>query len=149
MFRTEPMQKRYLSQVVQLEAEIASYPWSQGMFLEELFLNSFFRVVVQLPERVIGFLVARQFPDAWHLLNVGILPEFRRQSWARKLLTEWMEMVKQTPDLVLLLEVGVSNQPAIKLYESMGFFPIHRRHDYFVGKKGVEDAWLMQGFCIP
>lgn len=38
------------------------------------------------------------------------------------------------------LDVRVSNQPAIALYESMGFIILHRSKNYYEGK---EDGLLM------
>ena len=43
---------------------------------------------------------------------------------------------------VLLLEVRISNDPAISLYEKMGFTVAGRRPNYYHNPK--EDAWILR-----
>lgn len=68
------------------------------------------------------------------LLSIAVAPEYRRQGIAKLLLA-------QLPDLPVFLEVRVSNEGAIQLYESQGFRITGRRKGYY--KLPPEDAFVM------
>lgn len=57
----------------------------------------------------------------WHIENVAVLPEYRGQGIAKKLLQHVFDTYGRQGAMRFTLEVEVDNQPAIKLYESTGF----------------------------
>ena len=65
------------------------------------------------------------------LLRVGVAPGFRRRGFARALLVEGLERLRDAEVQVCFLEVRVDNQSAIYLYESLGFSCTGLRRGYY------------------
>ena len=60
--------------------------------------------------------------DECHIGNIAVHPEYRNQGIATKLLNELLRDCKKEHGTVnLLLEVRVSNEPAINLYTKLGY----------------------------
>ena len=76
------------------------------------------------------------------MMNVAVLPAYRNQGIGRKLIVNLIDRLKENGVYCLTLEVRASNQPAIHLYESMGFEVIGRRPNYYKAQK--EDALILK-----
>lgn len=74
------------------------------------------------------------------IARIATDPEFRKQGLAKALIQKGIEMAQEQQAEEFSLDVRVSNQPAIALYESMGFIILHRSKNYYEGK---EDGLLM------
>jgi len=90
---------------------------------------------------VVGYLIADAFVDVWHLMNVSVVPEHRRQAIASDLLEEYFEITEDKPHRGHTLEVRVSNEAAIRLYERLGFVARGIRRGYYTDNR--EDAMIM------
>ena len=58
------------------------------------------------------------------ILSVAVLPAFREKGLATKLLEETEKQTFRNDAIEMLLEVRISNLPAIRLYEKYGFLPM-------------------------
>ena len=141
-FRIVPMTAAHLPQAAALEKVcFPADPWS-----EELFRTALGRphTVLLLAEgedgTVLGYAVLSAVLDEGNLDNIAVAPHCRRQGVADALLSALAKFGRASLS-VLLLEVRVSNLPAIALYEKHGFVPVGRRKDYYETPK--EDALLM------
>ena len=74
-------------------------------------------------------------------IGVDVLPEYRRQGIAAKLLQVFLDFAKANKLAFLTLEVRASNYDAIALYGSRGFRSVGRRKNYYEHPK--EDAIIM------
>ncbi len=89
----------------------------------------------------LGFLLYRALLDEVEILTLAVDPSQQRQGIARQLLAA---MEARHPETRCFLEVAVTNQPAIVLYQQCGFQEIARRTGYYrQGGKPV-DAIVMQ-----
>lgn len=88
--------------------------------------------------RMVGFIAgdARTSP-AW-IATLGVLPAYRRRGIGRALLAACEAQLPRGP---VRLSVRVSNQPARRLYESMGYRPIGLWRAYYSDR---EDALVME-----
>jgi ribosomal-protein-alanine N-acetyltransferase len=134
-----------LSDVEAIERiERASYrtPWSRSMFASELAKPSShsFGAIDEQGE-LVGYLVLSRYVDAWHVMNVAVAPERRRQGIASALLRRLLEVTKDDPLRGYTLEVRVSNVGAIALYERFGFVARGVRRGYYTDNR--EDALIM------
>ena len=125
--------------------ERASYPtpWSRSMFAGELAKPSSISLGAfdEQSGELVGYLVISRYVDAWHVMNVAVAPERRRRGIARTLLDRLFAETASDERRGYTLEVRVSNEGAIKLYESLGFVRRGVRRGYYTDNR--EDALIM------
>ena len=124
--------------------ERASYPtpWSRSMFASELAKPSSLSFgAVDETGTLVGYLVLSRYVDAWHVMNVAVAPERRRQGIASALLHRLLELTKDGALRGYTLEVRTSNLSAIRLYERFGFRRKGIRRGYYTDNR--EDALIM------
>src|SRR5919109_1201242 len=127
------------------EIERASYktPWSRSMFAGELAKPSSICLGAFDPEtgELLGYLIISRYVDAWHVMNVAVVPEHRRRGIASALLSRLFELTGRDTRRGYTLEVRVSNTGAIRLYERLGFRSRGVRRGYYTDNR--EDALVM------
>ncbi|MBF0357571.1 MAG: ribosomal protein S18-alanine N-acetyltransferase [Magnetococcales bacterium] len=138
------MKKKHLVKVVDLDGKIAQSPWTMPMFLEELELGSFCRVLLDEYGEVIGYCISRLQVDEWHLLTVGINSSHRNMGLGSRLLKDLIRKAALNYDKAVLLEVRSSNAVAINLYKKHGFTVLHIREGYYKTAQAAEDAVVMK-----
>ncbi len=124
--------------------ERASYPtpWSRAMFVAELRKPGSLAIGAFGPDDVlIGYAFVSRYVDAWHVMNVAVLPSHRRRGVAKALLERVFEITDADPRRGYTLEVRVSNADAIRLYEQLGFESRGLRRGYYTDNR--EDALIM------
>jgi len=135
-FQIGKMKIEDLPQVLEIEKQLFSEPWNEKMFLEELENHDAF--VLEKREKIIGYICGWEIDDFFEITNVGIAPEFQRQSWGEKL----VKFICEKENILhYFLEVRESNFAARKLYEKLGFHKVGVRKNYY--HKPVENAVLM------
>jgi [ribosomal protein S18]-alanine N-acetyltransferase len=124
--------------------ERASYPtpWSRSMFAAELRKPSALALGAYLETgELVGYAFVSRYVDAWHLMNVAVAPAHRRKGIATVLLERLFEVTSGDPRRGYTLEVRVSNNDAIRLYERLGFRSRGIRRGYYTDNR--EDALIM------
>jgi ribosomal-protein-alanine N-acetyltransferase len=127
------------------EIERASYPtpWSRSMFAGELAKPSSICLgaVDSGTDELVGYLIISRYVDAWHVMNVAVRPTHRRRGIARGLMERLFEVTARDARRGYTLEVRVSNDAAIQLYEALGFRARGIRRGYYTDNR--EDALIM------
>ena len=82
--------------------------------------------------RAAGFSLARTVADEAELLLIAVDPIFRRRGVARHLLDHFIAGAKAEKVRRVHLEIREGN-PAVAMYRDLGFEPIGRRRDYYLG----------------
>jgi ribosomal-protein-alanine N-acetyltransferase len=90
---------------------------------------------------LLGYVVNSRYVDAWHVMNVAVDPDRRRRGIATTLLERLFELTRDDERRGYTLEVRISNEDAIHLYEKLGFEPRGIRRGYYTDNK--EDALIM------
>lgn len=125
--------------------ERVSYPtpWSRSMFASELAKPSSLSLAAAETEtgELVGYLILSRYVDAWHVMNVAVAPTHRRAGIATRLLVRLFEVTADDERRGYTLEVRVSNEGAIKLYERLGFEARGVRRGYYTDNR--EDALIM------
>ncbi len=76
-----------------------------------------------------------------HVVSVAVRELYRRQGIATAVLRTAMGNGRESYDASeCYLEVRVSNEPALVLYDQMGFSRVKRNYGYYMDG---EDAWMM------
>jgi [ribosomal protein S18]-alanine N-acetyltransferase len=137
------LELRDLNAIEAIERVSYPTPWSRSMFAGELAKPSSLSLGAFDPEsgELVGYLVISRYVDAWHVMNVAVTPEHRRRGIARALLDRLFEVTASDERRGYTLEVRVSNEGAIKLYEAMGFVARGVRRGYYTDNR--EDALIM------
>ncbi len=134
---------------INLDTLPENYPEYFFRQIQERYAEAFFVAVKE--GKVIGYIMCRMeggishFGLRWvrrgHIVSVAVLQEYRRQNIASELITQSMkalEMVYAAKEVIL--EVRISNQAAVKLYDKLRFKRIRTLRTYY---RNGEDAQLM------
>lgn len=136
------MELRDLDAVLRLENKLFSHPWNRDAYLYELTQNPFaFYWVVEEQDSLIAYIGSWLSGDQAQITTLGVDPNFQGNGYAKRLIETLLDLCQQKDIPVVSLEVRVSNQKAIRLYEHMGFKRVARRNDYYTQPN--EDAYLM------
>jgi ribosomal-protein-alanine N-acetyltransferase len=120
-------------------------PWSTAQFKEEFagIPTTRFMSVAEDGNTIVGYcgvFVPAPGIEA-DILTVAVLPAYRRQGIAKEFMRQIEEYAVQRQASAMMLEVELSNESAIKLYESLGYMKISVRMDYYGPGK---DAHVMR-----
>lgn len=128
--------------VLDIERQGYSYPWSEAVFLD-CFKDSYRLVGVCHGGVLVGYAITAYVVDEAHLLNLCVHPRFRGEGVGRYLLKQVLASAAHEGMVRLLLEVRISNVPAVELYRREGFEDLGVRPDYYPSSDGREDARVM------
>lgn len=138
----EEMTENDLSEVVKIEDQSFSDPWSCNMFKAEL-LNPFSNVWLARDRSgtLMGYICFWIIEDEAHILDLAVHPHFRGRGVGSLLISVSLDYWKIKGIRIVYLEVRESNVIACKLYEKFGFKIMMRRIKYY--RKPIEDAFIM------
>jgi ribosomal-protein-alanine N-acetyltransferase len=137
------LQLRDLPAIERIERESYATPWSRSMFAGELSKSSSICLGAFDDEtkKLVGYLIVSRYVDAWHVMNIAVSPALRRGGVATAMLQRLFELTAGDGRRGYTLEVRVSNQAAISLYERLGFQQRGIRRGYYTDNR--EDALIM------
>jgi ribosomal-protein-alanine N-acetyltransferase len=137
------LQLRDLGAIDVIEKQSYPTPWSRSMFAGELAKPSSICLGAYDEETngLVGYLIISRYVDAWHVMNVAVAPEHRRHGIASDLMERLFELTTGDGRRGYTLEVRVSNEAAIRLYERLGFRARGIRRGYYTDNR--EDALVM------
>ena len=137
------LELRDLSAIEEIERASYPTPWSRSMFAGELAKPSSLSLGAFDPDTggLFGYLIISRYVDAWHVMNLAVAPAHRRRKIASMLLERLFEETAGGGRRGYTLEVRVSNDVAIRLYERAGFKPRGIRRGYYTDNR--EDALIM------
>lgn len=111
------------------------------MFREEIRNDrSYFCVALQ-DETLVGYSGFWLVLDEAHITSVTVAKPYRGRGYGRAQMLHLLEIARDRAVRMVTLEVRDSNDPARKLYESLGFKAVGLRKGYY--SKTQEDAIVM------
>lgn len=141
-----PMKEEHLEQVAAIEEACFSLPWSLEAFREELSQENAVYLAALWEDRVIGYGGMRHAAGEFYVDNIAVSPLFRRRGAGEAVLTELIARAAGLGGEFISLEVRPSNEPAIRLYEKLGFLRVGRRKDFY--ERPREDGLIYtRAFC--
>ncbi len=130
-----------LPEVCEIEKENFSEPWTEEDFRNAVKDKNNIYLTAVINERIAGYCGCWGIAGEGDIFNVAVKKEFRRQSIAFLLLGELKKEAAARGITSLTLEVRISNEPAIALYQKLGFVHSGIRKDFY--SKPREDAVIM------
>jgi ribosomal-protein-alanine N-acetyltransferase len=130
-----------LDAIETIERRAYTTPWSRSMFASELAKPTSICLGAFEGEELLGYVINSRYVDAWHVMNVAVDPDRQGRGVATALLRHLFELTADDERRGYTLEVRVSNDGAIRLYERLGFEARGIRRGYYTDNR--EDALIM------
>lgn len=141
MASVRAMQIKDADAVSRLERQIFSRPWSRKGFIDALSLGNTIFLVAEEEGRILGYIGMYFSIDEGEITNVAVDPVERCRGVGAMLLDAIKKEAEHRFLARLILEVRVSNDTAIRLYERNGFMNCGIRKGFYEEPK--EDAYIM------
>lgn len=133
--------------VAELEKLCFSDPWSEKSIAAEVNNPLSYWLVAEDAGKVCGYVGSQSVLDAADMMNLAVAPEHRRKGVGEALVDALTQHLFHNNVIALLLEVRVSNAPAIALYQKMGFEQVGCRPKYYRNPR--EDALILRKELRP
>jgi ribosomal-protein-alanine N-acetyltransferase len=130
-----------LGAIESIEQRAYPTPWSRSMFASELAKPTSICLGAFEGDELVGYVINSRYVDAWHVMNVAVDPDRLRRGIATALLQRFFELTRDDERRGYTLEVRISNEGAIRLYEQLGFEARGIRRGYYTDNR--EDALIM------
>ena len=142
-FKIVEMEHKNIDDILQIEELCyGAHHWSRESFLTELNnkISSYFCAIDE-NGKCLGYTGIWKIIDEAHVTNLSVHPDFQNQKIAHFLLLNSIKECYKEKIKYITLEVRVSNEKAIHLYEKFGFKSLGLRKKYY--QDNNEDALIM------
>ncbi len=139
----EPLRRRHLPDVMEIEQVSYPKPWSRGVFLSELDLarsDDRYYIAARAGSVIVGYAGLMFVVGDAHVTNIAVAADRQRCGVATRMLAVLAWEAIHRGCEAMTLEVRVSNTGAQALYRSFGFAPAGVRQRYY---ENTEDAIVM------
>lgn len=130
-----------INEIMAIEQEAFSMPWSRESYLAELKNQFACYVVCDVGGKIAGYGGIWIVFEEAHITNVAVSAEFRCQGIGTAIMLELEKQAREKKALRILLEVRPSNEPALKTYRKLDYMPGNVRPEYY--SDNGEDALIM------
>ncbi len=127
--------------ISRLEKESFKDPWTFEMFASGFSSPYFYGVLAEEDGEIIGYGCETILFENAEIDNLAVAKDHRRKGLGMILMSALEEEAKKRQAETSILEVRVSNSPALRLYLSRGYQGIYARSRYY---PDGEDAIVMQ-----
>ena len=125
--------------IASIERECFALPWSEKDISSVCNRADFCGVVAQIDGETVGYLLGLSLFENAEVLRVAVKKNFRGQKIGGALLDRFFELARAKGAENVFLEVRVSNESAIFLYESRAFTRGRVREKYYEnGESAIE-----------
>ncbi len=132
---------RDLEDIFRIELESFKIPYPKKYLAALLALAGDLFLVAETQEGIVGYAVGiLRLNHIGHIVSIAVTKRWRRKGIGTRLIRELERRFKERNMKASRLEVRVSNKPAIKLYEKLGYKVVDRIENYY---PDGEDAYLM------
>ena len=140
-----PLRRDDAARCAELEKQLfdGDDPWPARAFIAELEAKHNLYVGARADEKLIGYggiaRLGRKRPFEYEIHTIGVDPAYQGQGIGRGMLAELLEYASGG---TVFLEVRTDNEPAIALYQSVGFVRVGLRRRYY--RASGADAYTMR-----
>lgn len=121
-----------LEKIIKIEKASFDSPWTRNAFLRDLEHNKrAFYLKASVDNNIAAFIGCWLILDVLHIVNLAVLPLYRRQGIAGRILNEALDYGRSIGAHSATLEVRTENAAAINLYKKFNFTAEGVRPDYY------------------
>lgn len=135
------MTAEHIPQLAEIERACFSKPWTENGFLSELENDTARFYSARIGDKLVGYMGFYIVCAEGYVANIAVLPEYRRQGIAGRLIENALNICRMSGTEFLSLEVRVSNTAAISLYKRYGFGIEGERKNFYTSP--TENAYIM------
>ena len=136
------MNENHVAAVAELEKLCFSLPWDETSVAGELTNPLSLWLVADDNGVFAGYVGSQSVLGEADMMNLAVKPDYRRRGIGEALVLALVDGLKAQEVSSLTLEVRASNEPAIALYEKLGFYQVGRRPGYYRSPR--EDALILR-----
>ena len=136
-----PAQLRDVYSIQSIDRSVFPKSWTQQFTVEQITRRKGAHIVAERAHRVVGHGGVAFLADDAHVTSIAVDPQHHRLGVGTTLMQELIELSAARVSGSITLEVRVSNESAIALYERLGFESAGVRPNYYADTK--EDAVIM------
>ena len=123
---------KYLEEILKIEEDVFPRPWSRQQLINDLHSTINIENLVYINDKkVVAYLLGNKVIDEFHLHNIAVHKNFQRKHIGIELINHLINHLRYQGFKKIFLEVSEKNEPAKKLYQSVGFQKKGRRRDYY------------------
>ena len=130
-----------LDQVMEIEQDLFSVPWTREGFFTFLTRDHAMFLVVEEKGKILGYCGLLMVLDEGDITNVAVKRDRQREGIGNFLMESLIRLAADLGVTTIHLEVRAGNEKAIRLYERVGFTRDGIRKKYYTDP--IEDAILM------
>lgn len=125
--------------IAELEIETSGHPWSEESILHDI-TESKIAVVIsaELDDKLLGYADVWNIAGEGQLNNIAVTGAARGNHIGQKMMEYLFDALRESGATEMSLEVRVSNTPARRMYEKLGFVNLGIRPGYY--EDNGEDA---------
>lgn len=131
-----------IDDLINVERQCFAYHWTREQFALGLDKGAYRTLGVYSNNNLVGYIAFSLIVDEMEILNLAILPEFRRKGLASILLQQALAVSQENGMRKSFLDVKRSNIAAIELYTKFGYKQVGVRERYYPDTH--EDALLFR-----
>ncbi|GDX28885.1 ribosomal-protein-alanine N-acetyltransferase RimI [Actinomycetes bacterium] len=139
----EPMRRRHLRRVMQIEEQVYPRPWSHNIFVTEIAQmrsGARYYMTAYVGDTLVGYAGMLFSDQDAHVTNIAVDPEWQQRGVATELMLDVGFIARDRQCDALTLEVRHTNTAAQELYRRFGFVPAGVRKKYYENR---DDALIM------
>ena len=140
--RIRQMTEKDVPTVALIERDCFSEPWSEQGFLDGMANSTVFFAAEDDRGNVVGYIGMYLMKPEGEITNVAVAKEVRGRGIGAALVASMQQWAEEHGIERIVLEVRVSNAPAIHVYEEKGFITIGVRKNFY--RLPTEDAGNME-----
>ena len=140
---TEPMRRRHLRRVMDIEEQVYPRPWTHRTFVSELAharTGARYYMVAYVGDMLAGYAGLMFVGDDAHITNIAVDPEWQGRGVATEMMLDLSILAHDRGCEAMTLEVRHTNVAAQELYRTFGFVPAGVRKRYY---ENTDDAIVM------
>ena len=131
MITIREMQIDDLEQVMQIEEQNFSVPWTETGFFSFLIRNDTLFLVAEKEKEILGYCGVVTASGEGDITNVAVKKSRQKEGIGRQMLAQLLARMEEAGVGALYLEVRAGNAGAIHLYRKLGFEEVGVRKNYY------------------